>query len=163
MFVSEFWKAQCCHTKIQPQYSTVYYPQMNGQTERQNSTLEQYLQIYTNYEQDDWVKWLCLAEFAYNYSVHASHNMTPFKALHGYEASLKFDPKLADGLEKNPETQSQIKTMTKMRQNLTKSFKQARKTQEKYYNAKRKLKTYEIEDKVFLTTQNLDVLRLERS
>ena len=53
--------------------------------------------------------------------------------------------------------------MIKMRQNQTKSLKQAGKTQEKYYNAKRKLKTYEVGDEVFLTTQNLDVLHLGRS
>ena len=161
--MSEFWKALCCHTKIRPQYSTAYHPQTDGQTERQNSTLEQYLQIYTNYKQDDWVKWLHLAEFAYNNLVHASPNITLFKVLHKYEALLVFDPKLANGLKENPDARSWIKAMTKMRQNLTKSLEQAGKAQEKYYNAKRKLKPYRVRDKVFLIIQNLDVLRWGRS
>ena len=53
--------------------------------------------------------------------------------------------------------------MTKMRQNLTKTLEQAGKAQEKCYNAKRKLKTYEVRDKVFLSTQNLDELHPRRS
>ena len=86
-----------------------------------------------------------------------------FKALHEYEVSLEFDPKLSDGLEENLDAQSWIETMTKMRQNLTKSLEQAGKTQEKYYNAKKTPKTIEGRDEVFLITQNLGVLHLERS
>jgi hypothetical protein len=45
--------------------------------------MEQYLRSYINYRQDDWVKWLPLAEFAYNNSVHSSTGVTPFFALMG--------------------------------------------------------------------------------
>ena len=34
--------------------------------------LEQYLQSYVNYQQDNWVYWLTLAEYVYNNSVHAT-------------------------------------------------------------------------------------------
>ncbi|XP_063003606.1 growth hormone-releasing hormone receptor [Elgaria multicarinata webbii] len=44
----------------------------DGQTERTNGTLEQYLRCYSNYQQDNWAGLLPLAEFAYNNSVHAS-------------------------------------------------------------------------------------------
>ncbi|KAF8757254.1 hypothetical protein RHS01_04117 [Rhizoctonia solani] len=36
----------------------------------------------------DWVKWLPMAEFAYNNAVHSSTGKTPFKALYGWEPSL---------------------------------------------------------------------------
>ena len=42
-------------------------------------------------------------------------------------------------------------------------YKQAGKAQEKYYNAKKKFKTYEVGDKVFLITQNLNVLCSRRT
>jgi len=40
--------------------------------------MEQYLQIFINYRQDDWKEWLPLAEFALNDSVHAATRYTPF-------------------------------------------------------------------------------------
>ena len=42
----------------------------DGQTERVNQILEQYLRIYINYQQNDWVPLLPLAEFAYNNTSH---------------------------------------------------------------------------------------------
>jgi hypothetical protein len=53
---------------------------MDGQTERQNQTLEKYLRAYVNYQQDDWVTLLPLAEFVYNNIVHASTGVTLFYA-----------------------------------------------------------------------------------
>jgi transposase InsO family protein len=54
----------CYHIKIKQRLSTAYHPQMDGQTERQNQTLEQYLRAYVNYHQSDWSRWLVFAEFA---------------------------------------------------------------------------------------------------
>src|SRR5277367_3470589 len=58
--------------------STAYHPEMDGQSERMNQTLEQYLHIFVSYRQDDWKEWLSLAEFSYNDSVHATTQQTPF-------------------------------------------------------------------------------------
>jgi len=46
--------------------STAYHPQMDGQTERVNQDLETYLRLFINHRQDNWAKWLHLAEFGYN-------------------------------------------------------------------------------------------------
>ena len=55
-------------------------PQIDGQTERFNQILEQYLRCSLSYQQDDWVDLLPLAEFTYNNSLHASTRVTPFFA-----------------------------------------------------------------------------------
>src|ERR1700744_3076371 len=65
---------------IKPSFSTAYPPQTDGQTERTNQSVEQYLRLYTSHRQDDWVDWLPLAEFTYNNSVHSTTGMTPFFA-----------------------------------------------------------------------------------
>ncbi|MBW0573384.1 hypothetical protein O181_113099 [Austropuccinia psidii MF-1] len=49
--------------------STAYHPETDGQTERVNQILEQYLQMNFSYHQEDWNTWLPLGEFAYNNSV----------------------------------------------------------------------------------------------
>ena len=65
------------------------HPSANGQVEHVNSTLEQYLQIYCNYQQNDWSKILPLAEFAYNSAPHASTVVSPFFATKGFDTDLR--------------------------------------------------------------------------
>ena len=59
-------------------FTSGHHPSANGQVEHLNSTLEQYLQIYCNYQQDNWLKLLPLAEFAYNNTPHSSTGVSPF-------------------------------------------------------------------------------------
>ena len=53
-FVAKFWKALCRILKIEALLSSPYHPETDGQTERINVILEQYLRVYINYLQDDW-------------------------------------------------------------------------------------------------------------
>ncbi|KAG1441610.1 hypothetical protein G6F55_013205 [Rhizopus delemar] len=66
LFTSNFWKSLLSLLKIKPNMSTAFHTQTDGQTERTSSILEQYLRVYLNYQQDDWVSLLPLAEFSYN-------------------------------------------------------------------------------------------------
>ena len=69
--------------------STAFHLQMNGQTERQNQTLEQYLWIFCHHWQDDWAELLSQAEFVINNAPSASAKELLFYLLHGYH--LKCD------------------------------------------------------------------------
>jgi len=91
-FTSRFWKRVCSHLRINHRLSTAFHPQTDGQTERQNQTMEQYLPAFCNYEQDNWVELLPLAEFAYNNSVHHSTRMMPFWANYHYHPPMQFTP-----------------------------------------------------------------------
>jgi transposase InsO family protein len=64
--------------------STIYHPQTNGQIERVNQILKQYLRCIVNYQQDDWTNLLPLAEFAYNNTLHSSTKQTPFFSNYGH-------------------------------------------------------------------------------
>ncbi|MBW0562579.1 hypothetical protein O181_102294, partial [Austropuccinia psidii MF-1] len=83
LFVSSFWTNLCQQLKISRDLSTAYHPETDGQTERVNQILEQYLQMYVSYHQDDWNTWLPLAEFAYNNSDHSSTKQSPFFTVYG--------------------------------------------------------------------------------
>ena len=72
-----------CLLGIQTRASTAFHPQTDGQTERVNQEIEQYLRIFSNHRQDDWSEWIPLAEFAYNNRVHASTCLTPFQMDNG--------------------------------------------------------------------------------
>jgi len=65
-FTSRFWNRVYSHLSINHRLSTAFHPQSDGQTERQNQTMEQYLLAFSNYKQDNWVELLPLAQFAYN-------------------------------------------------------------------------------------------------
>ncbi|SYW81941.1 uncharacterized protein UHO2_00426 [Ustilago hordei] len=59
-------------------------PKTDGQTERVNQVVEQYLQMYCNYEQDDWADLLKTAAFVYNNTVHNSIGVSPFFTCYGW-------------------------------------------------------------------------------
>ncbi|PRP74940.1 retrotransposable element protein [Planoprotostelium fungivorum] len=82
-FTAEFWTLFWKQMGTKHSMSTAYHPQLDSQTERVNSVLNQYLQVYCSYLQDDWVPLLATAEFAYNNSVHTSTGVTPFFANQG--------------------------------------------------------------------------------
>ena len=44
----------------------VFHPQMDGQTERVNQELEQYLRMFTDHRQEQWSDWLETAECCEN-------------------------------------------------------------------------------------------------
>ena len=78
LFTSKFWSSLCYFLGIKRRLSTAFHPQTNGQTERQNSTMEVYLRAFVNWEQNDWVCLLPMAEFTYNNAKNASPGHTPF-------------------------------------------------------------------------------------
>ena len=62
----------------------MFDPQTDGQTKRQNSTLEVYLWAFANFKQNDWARLLSIAEFAYNNAKNVSTSHTPFELNYGY-------------------------------------------------------------------------------
>ena len=69
-----------------------YHLEGDGQTKCTNQTLEQYLRVYCNYQQDNWSSLLPLAEFAYNIAPSATTGISPFFANKGYHPNLAIHP-----------------------------------------------------------------------
>jgi len=59
--------------------SMAYYPQTDSQIKRINQEAKVFLQYYIDYQQDNWMKWLSVAEFQYNDKRHVAINYIPFK------------------------------------------------------------------------------------
>jgi hypothetical protein len=89
-FISKFWWHLLSLFKIICTLSSSYYPQTDGQTERTNQRIEQYLRCFISYQQDDWATILHFAEFSYNNSVHSSTKVTPFFAYSGHHPRWSF-------------------------------------------------------------------------
>lgn len=90
VFTSDFWRTLTTALSIDLKLSTAFHPQTDGQTERTNQSLEEYLRHFVNYTQDDWTTHLSMAEFSFNNMRNASTKMSPFFALSGCHPRLTF-------------------------------------------------------------------------
>ena len=84
LFTLKFSLLLCYFLSIKRRLSTVFYPQMDSQTKRQNSIMEAYLQAFINFKQNNWAQFFFIAEFAYNNAKIASIGYTSFKYNCGY-------------------------------------------------------------------------------
>ena len=91
-FVSNFFQSLGTALDMRLHFTSGYHPEGDGQTECMNQTLEQYLCVYCNYQQDNWHKLLPLAEFAYNNAPNATTSVSPFFANKGYHPNITVHP-----------------------------------------------------------------------
>jgi len=76
---------------IESKMSTVFYSQIDRQTERINQELEQYLRMFIDYRQEQWLDWLGMAEFTYNNKAYLSTKILPFKENYGQDPRIGFE------------------------------------------------------------------------
>jgi len=91
-FVSHFFRSLGAALDMKLHFTSGYHPQADGQTERVNQTLEQYLRTFCNFQQDNWSSLLPLAEFAYNNAPNETTGVSPFFANKGYHPNLAVFP-----------------------------------------------------------------------
>jgi len=159
IFTSRFWSRLMELLDIKSKLSTAYHPQTDGQTERVNQTLEQYLRTYCNYQQDDWSNLLPLAEFCYNNSTHATTGKTPFYANLGYNP--EFTVTITDDAHsKVPAAEIRAREIIQIQEELVKMIAEAQKNYEKYYNMKVKPQpNLNIGDRVWLIRRHIKTSR----
>ena len=83
-FISKFMKELCRLMGITQNVSMAYHPRTDGQSERSNQWLEQYLPFWVDHQQTNWHHYLVLAEFTHNSWKNESTLLSPFKILIGY-------------------------------------------------------------------------------
>ena len=91
-FISTFFCSLGKVLDMKLHFTSGYHPEGDGQTEHANQTLEQYLQVYCNYQQRDWSNLLSIVEFAYNNAPNATTGLSPFYANKGYHLNLSIHP-----------------------------------------------------------------------
>src|SRR5258707_1816148 len=106
-----------------------YHLEGDGQTECLNQVLEQYLQAYTNYQQDDWSSLLPLAEFTYNNTMNEMTRVSPFFANKGYHPSFVVEP---NEQVSSPEAQHFILDLDDLHTELKWSIMRAQECYQKY-------------------------------
>ena len=100
-FLSHFWQELFSLVDTTLRFSTANHPQTDGQTERTNRTLEQYLRLFARYKSSQWSTLLSLAEIAYNNSTHSSTGFSPYYLVYQRHINLPLDFAISDLHTKN--------------------------------------------------------------
>jgi hypothetical protein len=148
IFLSKLWTEIFSAMKISLHFSTAYHPESDGQTERVNQCMEQYLRCMAFQEPKQWSKWLPAAEFWYNTSFHTAIKMYPFEALYEYPPPLLTElPTLTTLSTEAQQTLLEKEHMiTILQQNLAK----AHHTMKKYADQNRTPRSFLLGDMVYL-------------
>jgi len=87
-FMSAFAQEMCKALGIQQNLSTAFHPRTDGQTERMNAWLEQYLRPWTASQPASWSRILPIAEFAHNSWRHDVTRRSPHELLFGMKPQV---------------------------------------------------------------------------
>jgi hypothetical protein len=159
VFTSKFWTEITNQLGIKRRLSTAYHPQSDGQTERINAILEQFLRAYCNYQQDNWRDLLTLAEFCYNNTVTETTKVSPFFGNYGYHPRA-FNDLIENKNTNPPGNKDSIESLQQLHEQLRGEIAYAQATQSEYANKKRlpdlRLNTG---DKVWLRRKNIKTTR----
>jgi hypothetical protein len=162
LFTSKFWSTLCYYLGARRRLSTAFHPQTDGQTERQNQTLEHYLRSYANFEQDDWARWLPLAQFTYNNTKHSSTGVAPSEALMGFRGDMRVDVEAELPESYAPKAEEHAKRLEDVRRTLEGTLVKAVEAQKRYYDRKHEPMMFRIGDMVMLRAKNIRTIRPNR-
>jgi len=145
---------------IKSKILTAFHPQIDGQTERVNQELEQYLRMFIDHRQEQWPDWLGTAEFVYNNKVHSSTKTLPFKENYGQYSRMEFE------VRKKEKYEGAEKFVTKMKEIQKKAktaLEKKMKEMKKYADRKREeVNEYKVGDLVMLSTKDLKYQMVSR-
>ena len=161
LFTSKYWTTFLAELGVKKKLSTSFHPETDGQTERTNQSLEEYLRFYVNKQQDNWVECLPMAQLAYNSRKSATTKYSPYYANYGYEPVAHRDPKDVESISTGAEDKARL--MRELHEELSKNIAQKNLTTSKAANKQRiEGPTFKKGDKVFLSRQNLKTKRPSR-
>ncbi|GJS03317.1 putative nucleotidyltransferase, ribonuclease H, partial [Tanacetum coccineum] len=147
-FTSHFWKGLQKAWGTRLKFSTTFHPQTDGQSERTIQTLEDMLRACALEWTGSWDEYLCLVEFAYNNSWHASIKATPFELLYGRKCRApscwdEVGERLIEGPELIEITNEKVAVAKE-------KLKEARSRQKSYADKHRRDLEFQVGDRVFL-------------
>ncbi|GJR08097.1 putative nucleotidyltransferase, ribonuclease H [Tanacetum coccineum] len=147
-FTSHFWKGLQKAWGTRLKFSTAFHPQTDGQSERTIQTLEDMLRACALEWTGSWDEYLCLVEFAYNNSWHASIKAAPFELLYGRKcrAPICWD-EVGERLIEGPEL---IEITNEKVAVAKEKLKEARSRQKSYADKHRRDLEFQTGDRVFL-------------
>jgi hypothetical protein len=158
-FGSKFWNCFFSILGVKIKLSTSFHPQTDGQTERTNQVLEQFLRCFINYQQDDWSDLLPLAEFAYNNTIHTAIGCSPFFANYGLNPRMDLEFQDIDSADV-PTAQQRAIRMADIHKEMVTHLEKARSNMQKFSDPNRQQPaTFQVGDMVWLSRKNINTIK----
>ena len=163
-FISVIWKHMCARLRIKTNMSIAFHFFTNEQTERVNQDVKRHLRIFCNYAQDDWSRWLPLAEFSDNNNVFSFILMSFFYMNKGFHSRMNFSPNTSNYDStceriKTEKTDDIVNRMQELLEFDQKHIKKIRSTMRKQINKHRKEMKYQVDDSVKFLSENIKTTR----
>ena len=160
-FVAELMRELNKMLGIETKLSMAYHPETDGQTERTNQELEQYLRMYVNHRQNNWAEWLATVEFAFNNKVHTATKSSLFQVNYGRELRMGFDIRKKRKNEKAEEFAREMKKRhEKARAALVKSQEEMKRQADRN---RKEAEEYRVGDKVLISTKDFSMELMKRA
>ena len=131
LFTLKYWQTFVSMLKARLRFFTAYHSRTDGQTERINQILKQYLRHYVNYHQNNWVELLSIIQIAMNSKISNTTKISFYFVNHERKLNL-FERKL-----KHVSVDSAMNRVKKLK-NIKENIQKMHLKSEKYVNKKRK-------------------------
>ena len=146
---------------IEMKLSMAYHLETDRQTERTNQELEQYLRMYVNHRQNNWAKWLAMAEFTFNNKVHTATKISPFQVNYGRKPRMGFDIRKKG---KNEKAEEFAREMKERHEEARAALVKAQEEMKRQADRNRKeAEEYRVGDKVLISTKDFSAELMKRA
>lgn len=159
-FTSDTMRGICKLLNVKKLFTTAFHAQTDGLCERFNSTCCTILSNYVSTNGHNWDRFLRLAAFAYNTSVHSSTGDSPFFLIYGRDPQLPLDgdlsvsnPSYLDELDYRDQL---LLSLRAAYQHAKDNIEKAQATQKKYYDRTARPHTFKLGDLCMLYTPSLN-------
>ena len=114
---------------------------------------EQYLRLFVEHRQKDWLEWLALAEFTVNNKIYTAIKMSPFMANYGKEMRMGGDIRRKGKVESATEF---VQRMKKVQEEAEAALKKTQEDMKRYVDRERKeMEEWKKGEQVLLSTKDL--------
>jgi len=155
VFAARVTKALYKQLGINIGLTTAYHPAANGQVERKNRDIEQFLRMFVKQRQDDWADLLPIAEFVLNSRKTSATDHTPFELNYGYTPDFTIPVGKASNM---PLVNQRLDKPRQARKEAEEALKLGKeRMKEDYEKGKKKAHKFEVGDLVWLDSKDIKI------
>ena len=149
-FTGKFWVELFKLLGSELKFSTANHPQTNGQTERVNALLEEYLRHFVTASQKNWVDLLDAAQFCYNIHRSSSTGVSPFELATGIQPKVPLEVAKQNIGQVNPAAHRLARSRQEVLEEARESLEKAARRMKKYADRNRRPVEFQVGDQVLL-------------
>ncbi|RVW75511.1 Transposon Tf2-2 polyprotein [Vitis vinifera] len=149
-FTGKFWVELFKLLGSELKFSTANHPQTDGQTERINALLEEYLRHYVTATQKNWVDLMDTAQLCYNLQRSSATGMSPFELAIGVQPRMPLEVAKQKVGGNSPAAYKMVQSRQEMLDEARDSLEKAARRMKKYADRDRRSLEFQVGDRVLL-------------